>query len=181
MKERQGHEETSSLYNREGSGVRSRGREEQEQEASERKEGQQTRRDKKSWEQETRRGEEEEASLSLYSRDFSLLSKEVERLQRQIEGMDQDRKVYQAATVKLVRYLHLHLHLYLHLHLHCISLHTAYYCKLLCYRWGFKGLRGTLTDTQFLKEEIMFFFLLLKCCSNKALAPRLRSSLFKNQ
>ena len=102
MKERQGHEEISSLYNREGSGVRSRGREEQEQEASERKEGQETRRDKKSWEQETRRGEEEEASLSLDSRDYSLLSKEVERLQRQIEGMDQDRKVYQTATVKLV-------------------------------------------------------------------------------
>ena len=72
-------------------------------------------------------GEKEDPKSRKEEEDFSLLSKEVERLQRQIEGMDQDRKVYQTATVKLVRYrhLHLHLHLYLHLHLHCISLHTV--------------------------------------------------------
>ena len=70
--------------------------------------------------------EKEDPESRKEEEDYSLLSKEVEmRLQRQIEGMDQDRKVYQAATVKLVRYLHLHLHLYLHLHLHCISLHTV--------------------------------------------------------
>ena len=92
--------------------VRSRGKEEQEQEARGRKKGQEARRDEKSLEQETRR-EEQKDSLSLDSRDYSLLSEEVERLQRQIEGMDQDRKVYQAATIKLVRHLHLHLHLHI--------------------------------------------------------------------
>ena len=91
MNERQGHE---TSYNIEVSRVGSRGKEEQE--ARGRKEGHEARRNKES-------RKEEEASLSLDSRDYSLLSEEVERLQRQIEGMDQDRKVYQAATVKLVR------------------------------------------------------------------------------
>ena len=51
--------------------------------------------------------EEELAQLSITSADYNKLSEEVERLQKQLAGMDDSRRVYEAATKQLVSFLEL--------------------------------------------------------------------------
>ena len=53
------------------------------------------------------REEEELAQLSITSADYNKLSEEVERLQKQLAGMDDSRRVYEAATKQLVGFLEL--------------------------------------------------------------------------
>merc|ERR1712012_944597 len=48
-----------------------------------------------------------EAQLSITSADYNKLSEEVERLQKQLAGMDDSRRVYEAATKQLVSFLEL--------------------------------------------------------------------------
>ena len=54
-----------------------------------------------------REEDEEEAQLSITSADYNKLSEEVERLQKQLAGMDDSRRVYEAATKQLVSFLEL--------------------------------------------------------------------------
>ena len=51
--------------------------------------------------------DEEEAHLSITSADYNKLSEEVESLQKQLAGMDDSRRVYEAATKQLVSFLEL--------------------------------------------------------------------------
>ena len=51
--------------------------------------------------------EEELSAMSITSADYGRLTEEVERLQRQLSGMDDSRKVYEAATKQLVSFLEL--------------------------------------------------------------------------
>ena len=57
--------------------------------------------------QQQSREEEELAQLSITSADYNKLSEEVERLQKQLAGMDDSRRVYEAATKQLVSFLEL--------------------------------------------------------------------------
>ena len=57
--------------------------------------------------QQSREEEEELAQLSITSADYNKLSEEVERLQKQLAGMDDSRRVYEAATKQLVSFLEL--------------------------------------------------------------------------
>ena len=51
--------------------------------------------------------EEEQNLTSITSTDYSLLTEEVQRLQKQLSGMDDSRRVYEAATKQLVSFLEL--------------------------------------------------------------------------
>ena len=57
--------------------------------------------------QQNKEDEEELTQLSITSADYNKLSEEVERLQKQLAGMDDSRRVYEAATKQLVSFLEL--------------------------------------------------------------------------